>query len=138
MLAGIGLDRLLKSGRAPRGLIGAALAAGSLVCAAALWLSHATMAMTHEACWPSFIRAIQQTGEIFQQAGVPTSTFADIAFSIKAGGIACKSLLLAGASLLVLSLLLFLSNHSRRWQPARLLHVALPVRFPVRRRRPFL
>src|ERR1043166_3268693 len=118
MLAGIGLDRLLKSGRAPRGLIGGALAAGALLCATALWLSHATMAMTHEACWPSFIRAIQQTGEIFQQAGVPTSTFAGLAFSIKAGGIACKSLLLGGASLLALSLLLFLSNHSRRWQPA--------------------
>ncbi|MGZ5528089.1 MAG: hypothetical protein ACXWJB_05410, partial [Limisphaerales bacterium] len=127
LLAGIGLDVLLKGGRVPRPLLFGTLVLGIAACGTTFWLSHATMNAAVDSWWPTMIRSVQQTGEIFMQSTATSATFDDPAFPTQAGGIACKSLLAGGATLLVVSIALFLTNRSRRWAIAFVVLVSVEL-----------
>jgi hypothetical protein len=115
MLAAIGLDRLLKSQKTPGGLIWGSLGGAVMLGGVWFWLSSASANPDPAGWWPRVITGVQQTEEIFRQAGVPADLFGSIPFAREAGIQAARSAAAAAAVLLALSGVLFLSRYSRYW-----------------------
>ena len=115
LLAAAGFDRILKQQRVARGLLACTLAGGVVLGALALCLDQAALDISAQAWWPAALHKIQATGEMFSQPGILPGQFADPPFILYAGKHAAMTLLSGAVALFVLSLLLFLSNRSRRW-----------------------
>jgi hypothetical protein len=115
MLAAIGLDRLLKGNKVPRGLIWGSLAGAVIL--GGVWFCFSSDSSIPDvgSWWPRVIMGVRQTGEIFRQAGMPADLFESVPFAREAGAQAARSVGLAAAVLFALAGLLFLSRYSRCW-----------------------
>jgi hypothetical protein len=115
LLAGIGLDRLLKGFRVPGLLCAGAAGMAVLLVAAALWLqpSSAAGVSSEGASWHKILLAVRGTGETM----LPEADYRDPAFVSKASEGATRSLWTGAGSCALLAALLFLARSRPRTIP---------------------
>jgi hypothetical protein len=115
LLAGIGLDWLLKGFRVPRVLCAGAAGMAVLLAAAALWLQPSSAAgVSFEGdSWHKILLAIRGTGETM----LPEADYNDPAFVSKASEGATRSLWTGAGSCALLAVLLFLARSRARTIP---------------------
>ena len=108
LLAGIGLDRLLKGFRVPRLLCAGAAGIAVLLIVAALWLkSSSGVGVSSEGdSWHKILLAVRGTGETMR----PEADYHDPAFAAKASEGAARSLWTGTATFTLLAALLFLAR----------------------------
>ncbi len=119
MLAGIGLDELMKGRRPARLFIAGIGVLGALLVAAAVWTRPSESGQMSENWWYPVMRWCFSTGETYL-----TAEAYDAAFVLRAGRVASQSLLIGGLTLGVVSLLLLFA---RRYRPSVWLLLALAV-----------
>ena len=109
MLAGVGLDHLIRNSR-PRQFFAAMMAcAGLLLGIAAVFLLHFPFCLA--APWSKLITAIASSGESY----LPASIFRDVTFIREAALFAARGFFPAAAVCFLLSLLLLMRGASPRW-----------------------
>jgi hypothetical protein len=115
LLAGIGLDWLLKGFRAPGVLCVGAAGMAVLLIVAALWLNAASAAdvSSEGGSWHKVLLAIRGTGESM----LPEADYHDPAFAAKAAEGAVRSLWTSAATFAFLAVLLFLARLQPRAVP---------------------
>jgi hypothetical protein len=115
LLAGIGLDRLLKGFRVPGLLCAGAACMAVLLAAAALWLqpSSAPGVSSEGDSWHKILLAVRGTGETM----LPEADYNDPAFAAKASEGATRSLWIGAGSCGLLAALLFLARFQPRAVP---------------------
>ncbi|MCK4390725.1 MAG: hypothetical protein KAV83_10890 [Desulfobacterales bacterium] len=108
MLAGIGLDYLIRYRRIHRRTIFAILIAGLIVGAVALCIRHSALGTDSMGWWGQSMRAVYLENESY----LTEKYYKDPCFVQRAGLFASKSLMVCAGTCLLLSLLLFLSSFS--------------------------
>jgi hypothetical protein len=110
MLAGIGLDALIRGRRIPKGVSVGIASAGVLLIPLALWLRNASSVLPADSWWHRAVFASLRSR--IHAASVNADV--DPHYLLQTGLQASNSLLLAAATLIAIALLFFLLGHYRR------------------------
>ncbi|NPU83628.1 MAG: hypothetical protein HPY65_03985 [Syntrophaceae bacterium] len=110
LLAGIGLDGLIRRRAFPRAGILLACLAGLGLLSFSLWLFHVSSDGTAEGLWMRLVLGITGTGESY----LPASLFQNAAFVAQTAGFAARGVLIAATVLLAAALLLWIANKDSR------------------------
>jgi hypothetical protein len=130
MLAGIGLDELVKGRRPPRALIWGGTIAGFLLLVAAATVELPFPGAITEARWQSFMLGIRGTGETY----LAPEAYEDSAFALLAQLAAARSLLMGGAMVIVATVLLLMCARRQRLGVWLLLTMAVAEPFVFARK----
>ncbi|MCY2929135.1 MAG: hypothetical protein NTV86_06495 [Planctomycetota bacterium] len=104
MLSGMGLDVLLKKGKAGLGTLGPLAAGAAGLALAAMGVNSSCQSPV--GLWARFMQAVAGTREVY----APAESYRDAGFVARAGEFAAQSLLLAAGTMALLALLLWLAR----------------------------
>ncbi len=110
MLAGIGIDRIIRCGNVNRKTPLVILIAGILIGVAAVYIRHSASAAGPAGLWQQIMRAIYVDSEV----SVPEKTYMSADFIRKTGFFASKSLMFSAGTFLLLSAFFFLARFSNK------------------------
>ena len=110
MLAGVGIDRIIRRGRINRRTPLAILIAGILIGTAALYIRHSASAANPAGLWQQIMHMVYVPAQIF----LPGENYINTHFIQKAGLFASKSLMISAGTFLLLSALFFLTRFSNK------------------------
>ena len=130
LLAGLGCDALGRGRRLPRSFLGGVALIGLVLLGAGVLTRPAgAAAATATGFWPSVLAAVEGTGETY----LPEDTYQNQAFVLGASRLASQSLIIGGATIVLVVILL---ASARKWRPAvaLLLGLALVELFVFARR----
>jgi tetratricopeptide (TPR) repeat protein len=120
MLAGLGFDELVRRRRLPRLFLGALAVTGLCLLGAAVVAYPADPSAPATGWWQSVLLAVGSTRESY----LPADAYRSPAFVLGAAHLAAQSLLIAGATIMIVAALLWCV---RRWRPALALLLVLAV-----------
>ena len=110
LLAGYGLDSLLRQGVKSRRFFIIPFAAALMLGGVGVWIFSAATATTIGSFWTAIVRFVANTGESYS----PVNLFGNGAFLAEAGSFSALTLYVAAGSCLIVAGLLFLVRSSRR------------------------
>ena len=108
MLAGVGIDRIIRRGNVSRRTPSAILIAGILIAVAALCIQHSTASSA--GLWQQIMRTVYEPFAV----SVPEKSYMSADFIQKTGFFASKSLMIAAGTFLLLSAFFFLARFSNK------------------------
>jgi hypothetical protein len=109
LLAGIGLNELLKGRRPPRWLVVSVVGVGCALLVAAAWVHNSSSNDLHGTAWRRLMLALRSS----QESLLPPDLYEDPAFLRQAGAMAVRALLIGGGTLFTLAGLLMWLRKSR-------------------------
>jgi hypothetical protein len=109
LLAGAGLDRLLRGGRSPATVVGVFAVLGVLLGFGSLFVGEIGSDANPQGVWARWLDSVWRTGESY----LPRAVYGDRTFQLEAGRSAADALLLAAGTCLLAALLLHLAGRAR-------------------------